>query len=108
MSEQLKPKLASLLEVLRKSLAEREHYPPKMTKYEIARVISARALQLAQGAKPLIDISNLPKDPVVIAMEEFKQGKLNFFKVVRVLPGGKRVELDVGNLLKLKKELIGE
>ncbi|MEM3938690.1 MAG: DNA-directed RNA polymerase subunit omega, partial [Saccharolobus sp.] len=28
----------------------------KLTKYEIARVISARALQLAMGAPPFIDI----------------------------------------------------
>jgi len=106
-SEELKSKFTSLLDLLRKSLVEREHYPPKASKYEIARIISARALQLAQGAKPLIDVTNLPKDPVIIAIEEFKQGKLSFFKVVRVLPDNKRVELNVEELLKMEKELIG-
>lgn len=43
----------------------------RLTKFEIARVIGARALQLAMGAPPLIDVSNIEiKDPVYIAILE--------------------------------------
>jgi DNA-directed RNA polymerase subunit K len=51
------------------------------TKYEKARIIGARALQLAMGA-PLIlklskqDLENLRYNPIEIAKEEFKRGIL--------------------------------
>jgi len=45
--------------------------PRRLTKYERARVIAARALQLAMGAPPLIDITKLnTRDPVLIAEKE--------------------------------------
>lgn len=47
----------------------------KLTRYEYARAVAARALQLALGAPPLIDIEELSlKDPVEIAREEVKRG----------------------------------
>jgi len=44
-----------------------------LTKYEVARIIGARALQLAQGAPPLIKLTN-EKRPVDIAIKEFDSG----------------------------------
>ncbi len=45
----------------------------KLTRYEFARIVSARALQLSLGAPPLIDIERLPrKDPIEIAYEEVR------------------------------------
>ena len=44
----------------------------KYTKYEEARIISARALQLAMGAPVLIDTEKI--EPTEIAIEEFKSG----------------------------------
>lgn len=47
----------------------------KLTRYEYARAVAARALQLALGAPPLIDIEELGiKDPVEIAREEVRRG----------------------------------
>ena len=64
----------------------------KLTKYEIARIVSARALQLAMGAQPLIDTSNLSFDDVIsIAEDELKRGVLPI-TIRRVYPNGK-VEL---------------
>ncbi|QGR19341.1 DNA-directed RNA polymerase subunit K [Stygiolobus azoricus] len=69
-----------------------ESWKGKLTKYEIARIISARALQLAMGAQPLIDMSNLPFDDVIsIADDELKRGVLPI-TIRRVYPNGK-VEL---------------
>ena len=69
-----------------------ESWKNRLTKYEIARIISARALQLAMGASPLIDTNNLPFDDVIsIAEEELRRGVLPI-TVRRVYPNGK-VEL---------------
>ena len=54
--------------------------PPRLTRFERARIIGARALQLSMGAPPLIDVSKLPphvrEDPVLIAQRELEAGVL--------------------------------
>ncbi len=47
---------------------ERKEY----TKYEKARIIGARALQIAMGAPVLIETDEI--DTITIAMEEFEKG----------------------------------
>jgi DNA-directed RNA polymerase subunit K len=44
----------------------------KYTKYEKARIIGARALQIAYGAPVLIETDEL--DPINIAIAEFEKG----------------------------------
>lgn len=44
------------------------------TRYERARIIGARALQISQGAPPLIEIDT--NNPVHIAREELERGVL--------------------------------
>jgi DNA-directed RNA polymerase subunit K len=44
----------------------------KYTRYERARIVGARALQVFMGAPVLIDTSNT--DPLEIALEEMKLG----------------------------------
>lgn len=71
-----------------------EAWKKKLTVYEIARIISARALQLAMGASSLIDISTLKEDQlnsISIAEEELKRGLLPI-TIRRRFPNGK-VEL---------------
>ena len=43
------------------------------TKFEKARIIGARALQLAYGAPPLIKVPEGVTDPLVLAEYEFKE-----------------------------------
>ena len=43
----------------------------ELTKYELARIIGARALQLAMGAPPLVELSEGVVDPVQLARLEF-------------------------------------
>ncbi|WFO76124.1 DNA-directed RNA polymerase subunit K [Desulfurococcaceae archaeon MEX13E-LK6-19] len=51
--------------------------PPKLTRFEIARIVGARALQLSLGAPPLVDVSKAPaRDPVAIALVELEEGVL--------------------------------
>ena len=51
--------------------------PPRLTKYERARIIGARALQISLGAPVLIPLDReTPRDPVEIAMRELELGVL--------------------------------
>ncbi len=80
--------------------------PPRLTRYEKARIVAARALQLSLGALPLIDISNLPKDPTEIAKEELRRGVLPI-TLVRIKPNGEKELIPVNKLLELEKKLLG-
>ena len=46
----------------------------ELTRFEKARVIGARALQLASGAPPTIELPEKLIDPVKIAYMEFDKG----------------------------------
>ena len=54
--------------------------PPWLTRFERARIVGARALQLRYGAPPLIPTENLParvrEDPVLLARVELDRGVL--------------------------------
>jgi len=55
--------------------------PPVYTKYERARVIGARALQIAMGAPILLklkkeDFEHLRYNPIALAKKEFEEGVL--------------------------------
>ncbi len=77
--------------------------PLKLTRFEIARIVGARALQLAFGAPPLIDVSKAPaRDPIAIALVELYEGVLpitirrmradgtsQFIPVRKLLPGAR-------------------
>lgn len=76
--------------------------PPKLTKYEIARIIGARALQIEYGAPILIE---LPKEklekmsPIDIALEELRRGVLPII-IRRRLPDGRYQDIPIIKLLK--------
>ncbi|OIR58968.1 MAG: DNA-directed RNA polymerases I, II, and III subunit RPABC2 [Amphiamblys sp. WSBS2006] len=57
-----------------------------ITKYEKARVIGTRALQLSKNAPPLVEIDG-ETDPLEIAEKEFAEKKIPFI-IRRHLPGG--------------------
>ncbi len=50
----------------------RVRFPFEYTRFERARIIGARALQIAMGAPVLIETDKT--DPLEIAMEEFEKG----------------------------------
>lgn len=57
-----------------------------MTKYEKARIIGARALQISMGAPVLIDLPEGLTDPIKIALYELEKDAIPI-TVVRMLPG---------------------
>ncbi|MCQ5336928.1 MAG: DNA-directed RNA polymerase subunit K [Candidatus Methanomethylicia archaeon] len=70
--------------------------PSKLTKYERARVIGARALQISMGAPPLI--MTTAKSPIEIAEEELKE-KVLPITIRRKLPDGRYQDIPIKWLL---------
>jgi len=61
--------------------------PPKITRFERARIVGARALQIAMGAPILIAPSAALSNPIDIALKELETGVLPI-TIRRTLPDG--------------------
>jgi DNA-directed RNA polymerase subunit K/omega len=72
--------------------------PRKLTRFEKAKVISARALQIAMGAPVLINISESEDSPIEIALLELKEGILPI-SIRRSLPDGTSQNISLKYLL---------
>ncbi|MEM2849421.1 MAG: DNA-directed RNA polymerase subunit K [Candidatus Bathyarchaeia archaeon] len=69
-----------------------------MTKYEKARIVGARALQISMGAPILVKLPENVKDPVEIALYELERGVLPI-TVRRKLPDGSYQDIPLKWLL---------
>jgi DNA-directed RNA polymerase subunit K len=65
----------------------------ELTRFERARIISARALQLAYGAPALIKPGKIIS-PYELAKEEFEK-KASPLSVIRRLPNGQSLRIEV-------------
>lgn len=68
-----------------------------MTKYERARVLGARALQISMGAPVLADLEG-ETDPLMIALKELRAGKIPI-KIRRHLPNNSFEDWNVNELI---------
>ena len=59
----------------------------KLSKYEYARIIGTRAMQLSNNSPPRVDVGNTT-DPVTIAIQEYQAGLLSDFFAIRKFPDG--------------------
>jgi len=82
----------------RKPKAIRLIGPKKLTRFERARVVGARALQISMGAPVLIDVSRSSKSPIDIALMELEQGVLPI-SIRRTLPDGESQNIPLRVLL---------
>jgi DNA-directed RNA polymerase I, II, and III subunit RPABC2 len=73
--------------------------PPKLTRFEKARVVGARALQVAMGAPILIQPSPDLSSPIDIALKELESGILPM-TIRRTLPDGTYQDVPLKWLLK--------
>ncbi len=69
--------------------------PPTLTRFEKARIMGARALQLSQGAPPFIPIPKTARISLDIAMEELDQRVIPI-TIRRVLPNGDYQNIPIG------------
>ncbi len=84
--------------------------PPKLTRFEKARVVGARALQISMGAPVLLDLKQGLLSPIDVALMELEEGVLPI-SIRRSLPDGTSQNIPLKWLLqssennrKLKKE----
>lgn len=70
---------------------------PYLTKYERARILGARALQLSMSAPVMVEIGG-ERDPLKIAEKELRAGKIPI-AVRRFLPDGSFEDWDLDELL---------
>ncbi len=73
--------------------------PPKLTRFEKARIVGARGLQISLGAPILIKIKKEMTDPIIIAEEELLKNVLPL-TVARLLPDGKYQNIPLSWLIK--------
>jgi DNA-directed RNA polymerases I, II, and III subunit RPABC2 len=72
--------------------------PPKLTRFERARIIGARSLQLALGAPPFIKVSSNIHSPIDIAVDELDQ-KILPINIRRTLPDGQYEDIPLDVLI---------
>lgn len=75
--------------------------PLKITRFEKARVIGARALQISMGAPILIEMSERLTNPIDIAIQEFEESVLPI-TIRRTLPDGSYQDIPLKWLLEEK------
>jgi DNA-directed RNA polymerases I, II, and III subunit RPABC2 len=61
--------------------------PPKITRFEKARIVGARSLQISMGAPILIEVNETLTSPIDIALAELNAGTLPI-TIRRTLPDG--------------------
>ncbi|MFH1327590.1 MAG: DNA-directed RNA polymerase subunit K [Candidatus Bathyarchaeota archaeon] len=76
--------------------------PPKLTRFEKARIIGARALQITLGAPLLITPPKNVTKPIDLAMLELKMGVLPV-SIRRKLPDQTFVDVPVSDFYKREK-----
>jgi len=72
--------------------------PPRLTRFERARIIGARALQLSLGAPPLVAVAEGVSNAIMMAAYELEQKALPI-SLRRVLPNGQYQDIPMRWLL---------
>ena len=69
-----------------------------LTKYERAKVLGERAIQISNGAKVMVEIEEGVWDPMIIAEKELREKKIEYI-VRRYLPDGTYEDWDLKELI---------
>jgi DNA-directed RNA polymerase I, II, and III subunit RPABC2 len=73
--------------------------PPKLTRFEKARIIGARSLQLAMGAPAFVPLEGAYRGPIQTAMDEMEADALPI-SIRRSLPNGVTQDIPIKALAK--------
>ncbi|MCK4474957.1 DNA-directed RNA polymerase subunit K [Candidatus Bathyarchaeota archaeon] len=76
--------------------------PPRLTRFEKARIVGARALQISMGAPLLLEVSKGFSNPIDIAIKELEMGILPI-TIRRTLPDKTYQDIPVNWLLAEEK-----
>jgi len=73
--------------------------PPKLTRFEKARIVGARSLQIAMGAPPFVTMEGGYRDPIEVATAELEEDALPL-SIRRYLPNGVYQDIPITALAK--------
>ena len=73
--------------------------PPKLTRFERARIVGARSLQIAMGAPAFVPMEGPYRGPIEIAMQELEADALPI-SIRRSLPNGITQDIPIRALAK--------
>jgi DNA-directed RNA polymerase I, II, and III subunit RPABC2 len=73
--------------------------PPKLTRFEKARIVGARSLQISLGAPILVDIPISVSNPIDIALKELEENVLPM-TIRRIMPDRTFQDIALSVLLK--------
>lgn len=73
--------------------------PPKITRFEKARIVGARALQISMSAPILVEVGDSMSSPIDIALKELDSGILPI-TIRRTLPDGTFQDIPLKWLIK--------
>ena len=77
--------------------------PKKLTRFERARIVGARALQISMGAPVLLDIPGSMGSPIELAELELAEGVLPI-SIRRSLPDGTSMNIPLRTLIEGERE----
>jgi DNA-directed RNA polymerase subunit K/omega len=77
--------------------------PKKLTRFERARIVGARALQISMGAPVLLEVPELIKSPIELAELELQEGVLPI-SIRRALPDGTSLNIPLKTLIEGEHE----
>ncbi len=77
--------------------------PKKLTRFERARIVGARALQISMGAPVLLDVPESTRSPIEIGEMELSEGALPI-SIRRALPDGTSMNISLRILLEGERE----
>ena len=69
-----------------------------LTKYERAKILGERAIQISNGAKVMVEVDEGVWDPMVIAEKELREKKIEYI-IRRYLPDGGYEDWDLNELI---------
>ena len=75
---------------------------PKLTRFERARIVGARALQISMGAPTLREVSKGFSNPIDIALKELEAGILPI-TVRRTFPDKSYIDIPLKSMIEEKK-----
>ena len=69
-----------------------------LTKYEKAKILGERAIQISNGAKVMVEVEKGVWDPMIIAEKELREKKIEYV-VRRYLPDGSYEDWELNELI---------
>ena len=72
--------------------------PPKLTRFEKARIVGARSLQIAMGAPPFLSLEGVYRGPIGVATAELEEDALPV-SIRRSLPNGVTQDIPIRALM---------